>query len=149
MFHLAGIPSYLVVAELAVNQVLRGDLPRPEYRRRCVRRPRRCGAGRAAATLHYAKGAYVRRGQAAEVAGALATAAMNMAHAVPAARGGWVTNEKRLLQRAGLRGIDEILTGLRPEPAKAAASAATAHRPPFSSWQSWRACPTRGRAGSG
>ncbi|CAM5336468.1 hypothetical protein SCANM63S_04133 [Streptomyces canarius] len=29
LFHLAGIPTYLVVAELALNQVLRGDLPRP------------------------------------------------------------------------------------------------------------------------
>lgn len=29
LFHLAGIPSYLLVAELAVNRVLRGDLPRP------------------------------------------------------------------------------------------------------------------------
>lgn len=29
LFHLAGIPTYLIVAELAVNQVLRGDLPRP------------------------------------------------------------------------------------------------------------------------
>ncbi|HET8794948.1 MAG TPA: nucleotidyltransferase domain-containing protein [Arthrobacter sp.] len=31
MFHLAGIPSYLVVGELAINQVLRGQLPRPKY----------------------------------------------------------------------------------------------------------------------
>src|ERR1700678_263118 len=31
MFHLAGIPSYLVLAELAVKQVLRGQLPTPEY----------------------------------------------------------------------------------------------------------------------
>ncbi|MEV4066317.1 nucleotidyltransferase domain-containing protein [Nonomuraea dietziae] len=116
MFHLAGIPSYLVVAELAVNQVLRGDLPRPEYPQALREAAPAVWRGRAAATLHYAKGAYVRRGQAAEVAGALATAAMNMAHAVLAARGEWVTNEKRLLQRAGLRGIDEILAGLRPEP---------------------------------
>src|SRR4051794_19302643 len=29
LFHLAGIPTYLVVAELAVNQVLHGELPRP------------------------------------------------------------------------------------------------------------------------
>lgn len=29
LFHLAGIPTYLIVAELAINQVLRGDLPRP------------------------------------------------------------------------------------------------------------------------
>ena len=31
LFHLAGIPSYLVVAELAINQVLRGQLPRPDF----------------------------------------------------------------------------------------------------------------------
>jgi hypothetical protein len=31
MFHLAGIPSYLVLAELAVKQVLRGQLPTPDY----------------------------------------------------------------------------------------------------------------------
>lgn len=29
LFHLAGIPTYLIVAELAVNRVLRGELPRP------------------------------------------------------------------------------------------------------------------------
>lgn len=115
MFHLAGIPSYLVVAELAVNQVLRGELPRPAYPE-----PLRAAAppvwrGRAALTLQYAKGTYVPRGQATEVAGALATAAMETAHAVLAARGEWVTNEKRLLHRAGLRGIDTIVAGLRPE----------------------------------
>ena len=31
MFHLAGIPTYLVVGELAVNRVLHGTLPRPQY----------------------------------------------------------------------------------------------------------------------
>jgi hypothetical protein len=31
LFHLAGIPSYLVVGELAINKVLRGDLPAPDY----------------------------------------------------------------------------------------------------------------------
>ncbi|CAM5670303.1 Putative nucleotidyltransferase OS=Streptomyces violarus OX=67380 GN=FHS41_005956 PE=4 SV=1 [Streptomyces violarus] len=29
MFHLAGIPTYLLAAELAINEVLRGELPRP------------------------------------------------------------------------------------------------------------------------
>ncbi|MCO5997221.1 nucleotidyltransferase family protein [Actinoallomurus rhizosphaericola] len=116
MFHLAGIPSYLVVAELAVNQVLRGTLPRPEYPRALREAAPPVWRGRAAVTLRYAEDAYARRGQATEVAGALATAAMNTAHAVLAARGEWVTNEKRLLERAGLRGIDTITTGLRPEP---------------------------------
>ncbi len=30
--------------------------------------------------------------------------------------GEWVTNEKRLPERAGLRGVDEILGALRPRP---------------------------------
>ena len=33
-----------------------------------------------------------------------------------AARGQWVTNEKTLVERAGLRGVDAILTALTPEP---------------------------------
>jgi hypothetical protein len=35
---------------------------------------------------------------------------------VLAARGQWVTNEKTLLTRAGLREIDEILAAARPDP---------------------------------
>lgn len=116
MFHLAGIPSYLLVAELAVNQVLHGTLPRPEYPQALREAAPPMWRDRAATTLQYAKGAYARHGRAAEVAGALAIAAMQTAHAVLAARGEWVTNEKRLLQRAGLRGVDTIVAGLRPDP---------------------------------
>jgi hypothetical protein len=77
-------------------------------------------------TLQYAKGAYVPRGRLTEVAGALATAAVQTAHAVLAARGEWVTNEKRLLLRAGLRDIDEVMAGLRPAPEALARSVAQA-----------------------
>ncbi|MFC9976658.1 nucleotidyltransferase domain-containing protein [Spirillospora sp. NPDC127200] len=115
MFHLAGIPSYLLVAELAVNRVLRGTLPRPDYPEALRAAAPKVWHGRAAMTLQYARAAYVKRGQATEVAGSLATAAMNTAHAILAARGEWVTNEKRLLQRAGLRRVDTIVAGLRPE----------------------------------
>ncbi|MGA5133412.1 nucleotidyltransferase domain-containing protein [Streptomyces olivoreticuli] len=126
MFHLAGIPSYLLVAELAVNQVLRGSLPRSEYPRALREAAPPVWRERAAMTLTYAKGAYVPRGRATEVAGALATAAMQTAHAVLAARGEWVTNEKRLLERAGLRGIDATVAGLRPEPGALARAVAEA-----------------------
>ena len=37
MFHLAGIPTYLLVAELAINKVLRGELPRPGAYPRALR----------------------------------------------------------------------------------------------------------------
>ncbi|MEU0840395.1 nucleotidyltransferase domain-containing protein [Streptomyces sp. NPDC005962] len=126
LFHLAGIPSYLLVAELAINQVLRGALPRPAYPEALRAAAPPFWRDRAALTLAYAKGSYVRHGQATEVAGALATAAMQTAHAVLAARGEWVTNEKRLLRRAGLRDLDTITTGLRPEPETLARSIAEA-----------------------
>ncbi|WP_340683452.1 nucleotidyltransferase domain-containing protein [Amycolatopsis coloradensis] len=116
MFHLAGVPSYLPVAELAVNRVLRGDLPRPDYPEALRETAPAMWRGRAELTLRYTRGAFVPRGQATEVAGALATAAMETAHAVLAARGEWVTNEKRLLQRAGLREIDTVVAGLRADP---------------------------------
>ncbi len=118
MFHLAGIPSYLLVAELAVNRVLRGEaLPSPEYPDALREAAPPMWRGRAALTLQYAHNSYVPGGRATEVAGALATAAMQTGHAVLAARGEWITNEKRLLERAGLRGVDTIVAGLRPEPA--------------------------------
>ncbi|MER6269886.1 nucleotidyltransferase domain-containing protein [Streptomyces sp900105755] len=116
LFHLAGIPSYLVVAELAVNRVLSGTLPRPV----AYPEPLRATApgrwrGTARATLGYAKANHAPHRRLTEVAGAVATAALQAGHAVLAARGEWVTNEKRLLERAGLREVDDILGGLRAE----------------------------------
>ncbi|MFI9148987.1 nucleotidyltransferase domain-containing protein [Streptomyces sp. NPDC053367] len=117
LFHLAGIPSYLVVAELAINQVLRGDLPRPatypEKLRACA--PERWH-GTARATLAYAKANHAPAGRLTEVAGAIAVAAAQTAHGVLAARGVWVTNEKRLSERAGLRTVDGVLASLSAGP---------------------------------
>ena len=71
----------------------------------------------ASATIDYARAAHAGRGHLADTAGAIALAACQGAHAVLAGRGEWVTNEKTLIDRAGLRGIDDILTGLSAEPA--------------------------------
>ncbi|MFI9252349.1 nucleotidyltransferase domain-containing protein [Streptomyces sp. NPDC053069] len=117
LFHLAGIPTYLIVAELAVNQVLSGTLPRPAgypARLRVTAAERWYGTARA--TLAYAKAHHAAHGRLTETAGSLATAATQAAHGVLAARGEWVTNEKRLLERAGLRGIDAVVGALRAEP---------------------------------
>ncbi|MER7496185.1 nucleotidyltransferase domain-containing protein [Streptomyces pharetrae] len=128
LFHLAGIPSYLVVAELAVNRPLRGSPPRPE---RYPDRLRRSAAdrwhGTAHATLAYARANHAPAGRRTELAGALAVAATQAGHAVLAARGEWITNEKRLLERAGLRGVDEIIASLGtadPDALRAAVTAA-------------------------
>jgi hypothetical protein len=69
----------------------------------------------ARATLDYGRGAYAERGRLTETAGTIAVAACQAAHARLAGAGQWVTNEKTLLDRAGLRGVDEILAGLAPD----------------------------------
>ncbi|MEU3843597.1 nucleotidyltransferase domain-containing protein [Streptomyces sp. NPDC028635] len=127
LFHLAGIPTYLVVAELAVNQVLRGAMPRPAaYPERLRRTAREHWLGAARFTLAYARDNHAPAGRLTEVAGAVATAAVQAGHAVMAARGEWVTNEKRLLERAGLRAADSLLAGLEAEPDRLAAAVADA-----------------------
>ncbi|WP_280431137.1 nucleotidyltransferase domain-containing protein [Nocardia brasiliensis] len=128
MFHLAGIPSYLLVAELAVNEVLHGTLPRPGYPPALRTAAPPIWRNRAELTLRYATDAYARRGQATEVAGSIAIAAMATAHAILAARGEWVVNEKRLLARAGLRDIDAIVGQLTPDPASLAQRIASVQR---------------------
>ncbi|MFC1227428.1 MULTISPECIES: nucleotidyltransferase family protein [Streptomyces] len=129
MFHLAGIPTYLLVAELAINEVLRGEPPRPAAYPRALREtapPRWYGT--ATATLAYAKAGHAPRGAVTQAAGAVALAATQTAHAVMAARGEWVTNEKGLIERAGLADVDALTEGLTRNPdalARAVADAET------------------------
>ncbi|MET7321110.1 nucleotidyltransferase domain-containing protein [Streptomyces sp. NPDC005549] len=125
MFHLAGIPTYLVVAELAINKVLRGDLPRPDGYPEALRTTApEHWYGAATATLAYAKAGHAPKGALTQVAGAVALATTQTAHAVLAARGEWVTNEKGMVGRAGLGAMDALLAGLTPEP-RALADAVT------------------------
>ncbi|MFF4499108.1 nucleotidyltransferase domain-containing protein [Streptomyces sp. NPDC001401] len=117
LFHLAGIPTYLIVAELAINRVLRGELPRPaSYPEKLRASASKRWRGTGHVTLAYAKANHAPAGRLTEVSGAIATAAVQTGHAVLAARGEWVTNEKRLLERAGLRGIDAVLGQLSADP---------------------------------
>ncbi|WP_433022000.1 nucleotidyltransferase domain-containing protein [Kribbella sp. CA-294648] len=116
LFHLAGIPSYIVVAELAINQVLHGTLPKPDFPEALRWTALERWWGEARLTLDYARTAHAEQGHLAETAGAIATAGCQAAHAILAARGNWVTNEKALLDRAGLRELDRIVSGLTPSP---------------------------------
>ncbi|MGW0370035.1 nucleotidyltransferase domain-containing protein [Streptomyces coeruleorubidus] len=117
MFHLAGIPTYLLAAELAINKVLRGELPRPAAYPPALRETAPAHwHGMAAATLAYAKAGHAPRGAVTQAAGAIAVAVTQTAHAVLAARGEWVTNEKGLVARAGLRDADALLGTLTRAP---------------------------------
>jgi hypothetical protein len=116
MFHLAGIPSYLVLAELSVKRVLRGSLPTPGYPVELRRHAREVWWGRADATFGYARSYHAPQGRLTQCVGLVAQAASQSAHAVLAARGEWVTNEKTLLTRAGLRRVDDFIAAAEPEP---------------------------------
>jgi hypothetical protein len=116
MFHLAGIPSYLVLAELSVKRVLRGELPTPDYPVALRQRAREVWWGRADATFGYARLYHAPHGRLAQCVGLVAQAASQSAHAVLAARGEWITNEKRLLSRAGLRHVDDFIAAAQPAP---------------------------------
>ncbi|MGH2697646.1 MAG: nucleotidyltransferase domain-containing protein [Actinomycetota bacterium] len=114
LFHLAGVPTYIVVAELALGRVLHGELPNPDYPETLANVASERWWEEARLTLDYARDSYARMGRVAETAGAIATAACQTAHAIMAARREWVTNEKTLLDRAGLRIIDEVTASMLP-----------------------------------
>jgi Nucleotidyltransferase domain len=116
LFHLAEIPSYLVLAELAVKRVLRGSLPAPDYPAALRSRAPRVWWQRADRTFGYARANHAPYGRVAQCAGLIAQAASQAAHAVLAARGEWVTNEKTLLTRAGLRAVDGFIAAAGPDP---------------------------------
>ena len=112
MFHLAGIPSYLVLAELATKKVLHGQLPTPEYPPALRAKAPAVWWGRAERTFGYARDNHAPYGRLAQCAGLVAQATSQAAHAVLAARGQWVTNDKTLLTKAGLRSVDDYLAAI-------------------------------------
>lgn len=116
MFHLAGIPSYLVVGELAVNRVLRGTLPRPGYPAALRAAAPGVWRDRAEATFAYAAANHAPYGRLAQCAALVTQATTYAGHAVLAARGEWPTNEKALLVRAGLAEVDGLVAAATPDP---------------------------------
>jgi predicted nucleotidyltransferase len=116
LFHLAGIPSYLVVAELAIHRVLRGHLPRPSYPGALRKTAPKVWWATAEMIFAYARANHAPCGRLAQCVGLLGQAASQAAHAVLAARGEWVTNEKTLLTRAGLRDVDQVIARTQPRP---------------------------------
>jgi len=121
MFHLAGIPSYLLLAELAINKTLIGELPRPDYPEPLRRSAAAEWWGRADLTFRYAIDGAAAKGRYLLALGLAAQATAQAAHAVAAAHGRWVTNEKRLLDIAGLADLDQLITELPADPDRAVA----------------------------
>jgi hypothetical protein len=103
--YLAGIPTYTLTAELASCRLLRGDLPSaPPYPAALTAsgtaRWRFCRSF----SLDYAR-VLASRGDAVGAIGHAARAVMEEGHARLCERGEWVCNEKRLIESAGLAGV--------------------------------------------
>jgi hypothetical protein len=112
----AGMATYVLAGELALAEVLAGELPRPEFPE-ALREvaPARWHAS-AAFSLAIAGTAAVHR-DVVSCGGLLAKAAIEVAQAVLAERGEWVLTEKGIVRGAGLGGrVEAILAapGGRP-----------------------------------
>jgi hypothetical protein len=112
LFHQAGIPSYLLLAELALNRTLSGALPRPAYPDALRRNATAFWLPGVDLTLHYAKAAHARHGRVAQCAGLISEAGCRAAHAILAHRGQWITNEKQLLACSGLNELNDVVAAL-------------------------------------
>ena len=112
---LAGMPTYVLVAELATCEALAGQLPRPEFSAALREAATRRWGDTAARGLEVAE-ALASRGDVAGCAGLLARTAIVAAQARLAEREEWALGEAGIVRRAGLGRSETILaaTGNRP-----------------------------------
>jgi hypothetical protein len=115
LFHLAGIATYLIVAELAQNRVVRGQLPSPSYPEALSRSAPVFWWDRADLLFGYSRTQHAAQGRVAQTIGLAVEAATCAAHAIMSAQSQWVTNEKGLLARAGLDRLDTVVRAATPD----------------------------------
>jgi hypothetical protein len=103
--YLAGVPTYSLSAELALGQVLRGDIPvAPSFPEMlAASAPARWRYHRSF-SIEYAR-MHAKHGNAVGAVGQTMRAIMEEAHAVTCERRQWVLNEKRLINTAGLEQV--------------------------------------------
>lgn len=114
--YLAGAPTYLLAAELSSCRVLHGEIPASPYPEALkIAGPPRWRFCRSF-SIAYAR-AHAKRGNLVGATGQAAKAVMEEAHAVLCQRGEWVCNEKRMIEAAGLTGIQPLFAQVPIDPA--------------------------------
>ena len=112
--YVAGVPTYSLMAELALNRVVTGTLPRiAEFPPALAR----TGATRWRQHAEFSLAHARMRAERGDVVGTVAQGAkavVEAAHAVVCQRGEWVLNEKHLVERAGLRELHAQFTRVPP-----------------------------------
>jgi hypothetical protein len=102
LFYAAGIPTYVLMGELAIHQVLHGALPRPSYPDPLAVAAARRWGNDARTNLGYAAAALRDRQDIGVALAAASRALIEASHSVLARRRQWVLNEKLIVVRAGL-----------------------------------------------
>jgi hypothetical protein len=106
--YVAGIATYVLAGELALGRVLSGDLPRPGFPPKLRENAPVAWFRLAAGALHFAD-VHARRQDRVACLANLCQAVLAAAQSRMAAAGEWVLNEKRLIERAGLGGVQDLL----------------------------------------
>jgi predicted nucleotidyltransferase len=108
--YVAGIATYVLAGELALNEVLAGDLPRPSFpdALRATAPPlwNRLAGG----ALHHAR-VHLARGDVTAAMANLGQSVLSAAQARLAAAGEWALNEKGIVDRAGLGDAHAAISG--------------------------------------
>ena len=109
MGYLVGAPTYVRVGELAIAELIAGQVPTAEFPDALAATVPRRWEARAATSLMFARQHAVMGDAVACSARMLVYATLGAAHARLAQRREWVLNDKRLMQRAGLDGVAQRL----------------------------------------
>lgn len=103
--YLAGIPTYSLSAELASCLPLRGQVEAVPFPPKLATAAPPVWRFCRSFSLDYAR-MHAQRGNVVGVAGQVAAAVVEEAHAIACERGQWVCNEKQLMEVAGLGGLN-------------------------------------------
>ena len=114
--YLAGVPTYLLTAELASCRVLHGALPAAPYPPKLAAAAPPWWRFCRSFSLDYAR-THAKRGGRVGAIGQAAKAVMEEAHAILCGRSRWVCNEKRLIQDAGITDLDDLFGQVPSVPA--------------------------------
>jgi hypothetical protein len=111
--YVAGIATYVLAGELAVNEALEGDLPKPLFpdalRESAPARWNRLAGG----AMHFAR-LHLERGDLVASSANVGQAVLAAAQARLASSGEWALNEKGIVDRAGLAEANVAIDELDP-----------------------------------
>jgi hypothetical protein len=114
--YLAGVPTYILSAELASCRPFRGHIPAAPFPPKLAAAAPPVWRFCRSLSLDYAR-MHARRGNFVGATGQAAAAVMQEAHAILCKRGQWVCNEKRLIETAGLARLHALFAEIPSESA--------------------------------